>query len=96
VTGSPLQTLLRLGTIITGRVGTSREARALAGVLFRKDIYRIHHNKKAFGKIDPPPYNLRSGYRFFDYLPLDKLLSPYFPYYILDYEPQYMGLDLQE
>jgi hypothetical protein len=88
------QTLLRSGTIITGRAGSMREARHIADHLFRKDIYRVHHYKKEFGRVDPAPFS-RAGYYFVESLSMEKLLSPYFPYYILHEDPQYMGLDLQ-
>jgi hypothetical protein len=90
------QTLLRMGTIISSRAGTPREARALADVLFRKDINRVQHNRKVFGKVDPPPFIRGLGYRPAESLSLDKQLSPYYPYYILEVDPQYMGLQLQE
>jgi hypothetical protein len=89
------QTLLRLGTITTGRAGSLREARALADQLFRKDIYRIHHHKKVWGKVDPPRFIPGVGYYPDESLSVDKQRSPYYPYYILEYDPQYMGLDLQ-
>jgi hypothetical protein len=82
-----------LGTIITGRAGSFREARELADQLFRKDIYRIHHHKKVWGKVDPPPF-IR-GYDPVLDVPSAARMSPDYPYYILDYDPQYMGLDLQ-
>jgi hypothetical protein len=74
------QTVFRLGTIITGRAGSLREARVIADQLFRKDIYRIHHHKKVFGKVDLPPFVSGVRYNPVDYLSLDKLFSPYFPY----------------
>jgi hypothetical protein len=90
------QTLLRLATIISGRAGTLREAREIADHLFRKDIYRIHHHKKVFGKVDPVPLIRGVGYHPPESLSQDKLSSQYYPYYILESEPQYMGLELQE
>jgi hypothetical protein len=89
------QTLLRLATIISGRAGTLREAREIADHLFRKDIYRIHHHKKVFGKVDPPVFIRGVGYRPAESLSQDKQRSEYYPYYILDYDPQYMALELQ-
>jgi hypothetical protein len=92
------QTLLRMATIITGRAGTPREARLLADVLFRKDINRVQHQKKVFGKVDVPPlprgYSSAAYYR--DMQLSSQWQSPYFPYYVLETEPMYLGLDLQE
>jgi hypothetical protein len=89
------RTLLRLRTLITGRAGSPTEARLIGDHLFRKDIYRIHHYKKVFGKVDPVPLIRGVGYQPPESLSQDKLSSPYYPYYILENEPQYMGLDLQ-
>jgi transposase len=55
------QTLLRLGTIITGRAGSLREARVIGDHLVRKDIYRIHHHKKVWGKVARRPLSAASG-----------------------------------
>jgi hypothetical protein len=90
------QTLFRLGTIITSRAGTRREARVLADLLFRKDIYRIKHHKKVWGKVDPPPYFARYADPTPAHLTAARLRSPDYPYYILDYEPEHMSLQDQE
>jgi hypothetical protein len=46
------QTVFRLGTIITGRAGTMREARVLADHLFRKDIYHPNDEIRDWGGLE--------------------------------------------
>jgi hypothetical protein len=90
------QTIFRLGTIITGRAGTKREARVLADHLFRKDIYRIKHHRKVWGKDDPPP--LIPGFNPYrvQNLKENRQANAQYPYYVLDYEPGHMSLQDQE
>jgi hypothetical protein len=87
------QTLLRLGTLITGRAGSLREARVIADRLFKKDIYRVQHYRKVWGKVDPPPF-IR-GYGLVEPVPDARRMSPDYPYYILDAEPEHMSLENQ-
>jgi hypothetical protein len=89
------RTLLRLGTLITGRAGSVREARTIADQLVRKDIYRVQHDKKVWGKVDPPPYFLRYTSSYRDSVAAAIQQNPSYPYYILDYEPQHMSLENQ-
>jgi hypothetical protein len=88
------QTVFRLGTIITGRAGSMREARVLADQLFRRDIYRVQHYRKVWGKVDPPPF-IR-GYGPAVDLTAARLTNPSYPYFVLDYEPEHMSLENQE
>jgi hypothetical protein len=85
------QTILRLGNLVVGRAGTMREARVLADVLFRTDPYKVKHYRKVWGKVDPPSFfwgGASSSSASF--------LSPSYPYFVLDYEPEYMALTEQQ
>jgi hypothetical protein len=73
-----------------------REARVVADHLFRKDIYRVQHWRKVWGKVDPPPLFGRYRDLYADYLRDARLHNSYYPYYILDTEPEYMSLQNQE
>jgi hypothetical protein len=86
-------TLFSLGTYIFGRAPLP-EARTLADVLFPKDVFRVKHSRKVWGKVDLPPYpySLRSsGYDHNLWL-----RYPHFPYYVLDTEPEFMSLEEQQ
>jgi hypothetical protein len=87
------RTLFRLGTLITGRAGSAREARVIADHLFRKDSYRVQHYRKVWGKIDPPPF-IRGFGPVID-LTATRLTNPSYPYFVLDYEPEHMSLENQ-
>jgi hypothetical protein len=65
-------------------------------VLFRKDINRVQHYQKVWGKVDPPPYFARYTASYHEFLAAVMLGNPKYPYYVLDTEPKFMGLDLQE
>jgi hypothetical protein len=84
------RTLFRLGTLITGRAGSMREARVIADHLFRKDIYRVQHYRTVWGKLDPPPFFAR--YSTSAYAPS---FPPFNNYFVLDYEPEHMSLENQ-
>jgi hypothetical protein len=81
-------TVLRSGTIISGRAGTPREARVLADVLFRKDPMRIKNVTHAWGRHEtlPPWYAWRLSTRAIE-------ADEYFP---LEAIPHYMSLDDQQ
>ena len=76
---------------MAGRTATIGEARTLADVLFRKDVFRVKYFRKVWGKEDPPPYFARVPYRDME----AKRLNPSHPYYVLDLEPQHMSLSDQ-
>jgi hypothetical protein len=86
-------TLFSLGTYMFGRAPIP-EARTLADVLYPKDVFRVKHYRKVWGKIDPPPYSSRYGYSHYD---SDLWLRmPQYPYFVLDTEPEYMSLEDQQ
>jgi hypothetical protein len=89
------QTLFRLGTLITGRAGSVREARVIADHLVRKDINRVHHYKKVWGKHDPPPFFSRARDSYEDALGTARLTNASYPYFVLDLEPAHMPLETQ-
>jgi hypothetical protein len=63
-------------------------------VLFPKDIFRIKHHRKVWGKVDLPPYPY--SLRLPDTYYRDMWLRyPQFPYYVLDTEPEFMSLEDQ-
>ena len=78
-----------MGTLISGRAGSFREARVVADHLVRKDIYRVQHYKKVWGKLDPLPRSYSSSYT--DLFPFPTLAG----YFVLDEEPQFMSLENQ-
>jgi hypothetical protein len=41
-------TILRLGNLVVGRAGTMTEARVLADVLFRNDVFRVKYNHRVW------------------------------------------------
>jgi hypothetical protein len=84
-------TLLSLGNYVIGRAATMEEARVLADVLFAKDVFRVKHHRKVWGKVDPPPFPYRSS----EYFTSAKLENPNFPYFVLDTEPEFMPLEEQ-
>jgi hypothetical protein len=72
------------------------EARILADVLYKRDPFRVKHNRRAWGKVDPPTVAPGSA-RYFEWAtdPF-KWQSPHFPYYVLDTEPEFMSLEDQQ
>jgi hypothetical protein len=63
------QTVFRLGTLVSGRAGSFREARIVADHLMPKDIHRVHHYKKVWGKVDPPTFIPGVGFPNASFLP---------------------------
>jgi hypothetical protein len=74
-------TVLSLGTYVFGRTATMREARILADALFYRDPYQVKHYQKVWGKDSPAAH---AGFR-----------RDGSDYFVLDYEPEFLGLDDQ-
>jgi hypothetical protein len=84
-------TLLSLGTYLFGRCAEITEARELGELLWRNDPFRVKHNRKVWGKLDPP-YPIRLSQHSWDYL---RQQYPRYPYYVLDAEPEFMNIEEQ-
>jgi hypothetical protein len=76
-------TLLSLGNYVFGRVALRSEARELADVLWKRDPFRVKHYRNVWGKYDSLGTFHASS-------------SPaHNPYFVLDREPEFLGLDDQ-
>jgi hypothetical protein len=84
-------TVLSLGTIVAGRISTIDEARTLADVLFRKDVFRVKQFRNVWGKEEPLPFFARIPERYM----AAKRQNPTHPYYVLEEVPQHMSLSDQ-
>jgi hypothetical protein len=85
-------TLMSLGTYLFGRAADIKEARELGELLWRNDPFRVKHNRKVWGKVDPPPFPIRYSNRYWEDIWRQ---YPRYPYYVLDTEPEFMSLDDQ-
>jgi hypothetical protein len=63
-------------------------------VLFPKDVFRVKHWRKVWGKVDLLPARYHD--RFPDYAADLRLQMPKYPYYVLDTEPEFMSLEEQQ